>query len=68
MSDELKVTEFERVARLMCAKELAAVREAFRPSDGIEALVLVGFARGAAWALDVDADAIWTKRKETSGV
>lgn len=46
--------EFEQMARAQCDDILAQVRAAFSPSDGIEALVLLGFIRGACWALGMD--------------
>lgn len=49
--------DLEAIARRQCAEMLSQVREAFRPSEGIEALVLVAFVRGAAWALDIDVEA-----------
>jgi hypothetical protein len=49
--------DMEVIARRECEPMLAKVRDAFRPSEGIEALVLVAFIRGAAWALDIDVEA-----------
>jgi hypothetical protein len=51
---EQQAQNFEAIARERCAHLLSTVREAFRPSDAIEAIVLVAFAQGAAWALDID--------------
>jgi hypothetical protein len=52
----VKTQEFELVARRECAELLTKVREAFAPSEGIEAIVIIAFTRGAAWALDIDVD------------
>lgn len=46
-------SSFERTARDQCADLLRVVREQFAPSGPIEALVILGFMRGAGWALDV---------------
>jgi hypothetical protein len=51
------VPDFEQIARHRCADLLGKVREAFAPSEGIEAIVLVAFTKGAAWALDIDMEA-----------
>lgn len=48
--------DFEAIARRQCADVLEKVRGAFAPSDALEAVVLVAFTRGAAWALDIDTD------------
>lgn len=55
-SEQLK-PDFEAIARRECRELLSQVRAAFVPSEGIEAIVLVAFTRGAAWALDIDVEA-----------
>lgn len=50
-------SEFEAVARRECAEMLANIRAGFEPPDLIEAMVLVAFTKGAAWALDIDMEA-----------
>lgn len=46
--------DFERTARTECADVLRIIREAFSPSKALEAAILVAFAKGATWAMDVE--------------
>lgn len=46
----------EITARRECAKALDIIRETYRPSAPIEAIVIAAFAHGAAWAFKTDAD------------
>jgi len=47
-------TEFGKAAERAMVRELALVRDAFSPSEVIEAMFLLAFTRGACWALDVE--------------
>jgi hypothetical protein len=47
-------SEFERQAHEQCADLLSLVRENYAPSKAIESLVVLGFLRGAGWALGVE--------------
>ncbi len=46
--------DFERTAREQCEDILRVVREQYAPPTAIEALVILGFMRGAGWALGVE--------------
>jgi hypothetical protein len=45
--------DFERQAREHCDDILRLVRSSYAPSKAIEGLVILGFMRGAGWALNV---------------
>lgn len=52
-ANAISKSSFERTAREQCADLMRVVREQYAPSGPIEALVILGFMRGAGWALDV---------------
>jgi len=43
--------QFETIARLECKEVLAAAHAGFKPSEAIEAMIIIAFTRGARWAL-----------------
>lgn len=45
------------VAERECAQVLTLIRESYRPSGPIEAIVIAAFAHGAGWAFNQDAKA-----------
>ena len=64
MSADTSPEEFERLARAHCASLLETARTAFQPSEGIEALIIVAFTRGAAWGLEIDMSAFTAPHSE----
>lgn len=64
VTPEAMRAHLEATARRECAAVLKIIRESYRPSEPIEAIVIAAFAHGAGWAFNLEAELATADRKE----